>query len=269
MKSNLNSRIALVQSDVEEMARILGGYWPALSGLARVLEELGELAELILKNDFSDEFAAELSDVLVITICVSNQFCAMLQTSELTDVSQSTVEALYLQLAADCGEFSRIVNAYEGSKKLKPTENPKTIEKQGSLIVYDILSIAQKIGFDVLAQAEATLEKVKKRDRNRFDTIYDPVSSENHNEYMELYPTDKKIWGMRKSNEVSLQDDLSLNEDTLKRFMKFGPIEAINKLVIKIPHSSYNISITGVYAEALHAKIDNGFVVLMRKNPHS
>lgn len=256
-----------VQEVVDETVRTLGGYWIPLSGLARVLEELGELGELILKEDFSDEFATELSDVMIIIICVANQYCARLDTSKIvkeSDISKLSLSDLYLKLAADCGEFARIINSYEGNKKLKPTEHPTTVEKQASLICFDITSIAKTRNLNLVEIVEKTMLKVRKRDKNRFDTLYDPSLSISHDEYILSIKPNAKIWGLRDSMHASLKDDLPNNDDTIARFLKFGKIEGINSLVIKIPTKKYSITNLGKYENLLHAKKQKGFVVLSK-----
>ena len=58
------------------------GYWPPLANLARLVEEVGELARLVnhrfgtkpKKPDESDqELAEELADVLFVILCMANE----------------------------------------------------------------------------------------------------------------------------------------------------------------------------------------------------
>lgn len=255
-----------LQTVVDETVRTLGGYWIPLSGLARVMEELGELGELILKKDFGDEFSTELSDVMIITICVANQYCARLGIPQAhqEDISRFSLEELYLSLAKDCGEFARIVNSYEGNKKLKPTEHPATIEKQAAEICFDIISIAEKMNLDIVQLVEKTMLKVRKRDKDRFDFLYDPSLSLSHDEYIQIMKPSNKVWGLRNSNHNSLTEDLIENEDTIIRFLKFGQIEKINELIIKISRDNYDTSNLGKYNNLLKARLQNNFVVITR-----
>lgn len=256
-----------LQNIVDETVRTLGGYWVPLSGLARVLEELGELGALILKKDYGDEFATELSDVMIITICVANQYCARLDTSEINDedtIPKLSLLQIYLKLAADCGEFARIVNSYEGNKKLKPTERPTTIEKQASIICSDVTSIAKMLDLNIEEIVEKTMLKVRKRDKNRFDTLYDPSLSLSHDEYIQTFNPKMKVWGLRDSQYASLNEDLTNNEDTITRFLKFGEIEGINALVLKTSGKNYTNAEVGKYKNSLKAKRQNDFVILSR-----
>jgi NTP pyrophosphatase (non-canonical NTP hydrolase) len=255
-----------LQKTIEETIRTLGGYWVPLSGLARVLEELGELGELILNNDFSSEFETELIDVLVITICVANQYCARLAyPDEVLSAKMSLMDTkdIYLSLARDCGEFARILNSYEGNKKLKPTENPTTVENQASKIVFDIFSLAGKYQIDIVNSVQKTMEKIKKRDAGRFDTLFDPVLAKSRDEYILKYHGNSKFWGLRDSIANNLVQDLENNQDALNRFLKFGKIEGIDFLVLKIDSKDYNYSLdNSKYQELVELEKQQEFVLI-------
>ena len=64
------------------ISRFEEGYWPPLANLARLMEEVGELARLVnhrfgtkpKKPDESDqELAEELADVLFVILCMANE----------------------------------------------------------------------------------------------------------------------------------------------------------------------------------------------------
>ena len=257
--------IKYLQNIVDETVRTLGGYWMPLSGLARVLEELGELGECMLKKDYGDTFQTELSDVLVIILCIGNQYCAKLDISTLEKQKNVSLEELYIKLVADCGEFARIVNSYEGNKKLKPTENPTTVEKQASIICLDIILIAQKRNLNITQLVKTTMLKVAKRDINRFDILYDPSHSLTHDEYIKSTKSNYKVWGLRESKGNTLEEDLQNNNDTITRFLKFGQVEGIDMLVIKIPHKEYHLENLGQYKHMLKTHIQKDFIVFTKK----
>src|SRR5450830_1765616 len=74
------SEIGRIQNKVQDTVVSLGGYWRPLSALARVLEEVGEIGELLACNGAVPlgAVAAELADVFVISTCLANQYCARL-----------------------------------------------------------------------------------------------------------------------------------------------------------------------------------------------
>lgn len=264
MKSINNLPLTITQKNVDVMAKALGGYWPPLSAIARVLEELGELGDLILKKQYDEDFANELSDVVVITLCIANQYCSIIRFSKQpASKEELNIESLYFKLVSDCGELARIINAYEGSKKLKPQENPKTVEKQTSLIFTDLLKIAVLNKIDLLSVVDNTLTKVTKRDIKRFDTIYDPVSTSSHEDYITVFSSKVKVWGLRESLGRSLVEDLDCNADTVKRFLKFGEIEGIKKLVFRLPNGNYN-KVLGDYEKVLNVVTNKDFAVITK-----
>lgn len=67
-----------------------GGYWAPLSNLARLTEEVGELARVLnhefgekrkRKDEAPQEIAAELGDVLWVIICLANSLDIDLETA--------------------------------------------------------------------------------------------------------------------------------------------------------------------------------------------
>jgi NTP pyrophosphatase (non-canonical NTP hydrolase) len=251
-----NNDIIHIQKVIDDTIRTLGGYWSPLSGLARVLEELGELGEIILKKDLGEEF----------TVCVANQYSARLSLNFNPDVKGSrTLQEHYLSLMSKSGELARILNSYEGNKKLKKDEHPNTVEKQVSLICSDIISIANSLDIDLIKSTEQKMLTIRKRDKDRFDTLYDPTLSRSHDEYISINKTDTKVWGLRDSAFNSLKEDLLNNADVIRRFLKFGAIERIDSLVIKVDKNNYEFQDLGEYNNDLLGQLENNFVILRRK----
>jgi len=70
------------QSDVDDwVGRVGGGYWPPHDNLARIVEEVGELARLInhqygpkpkKPDEAEQELGEELADILFALICLAN-----------------------------------------------------------------------------------------------------------------------------------------------------------------------------------------------------
>jgi NTP pyrophosphatase (non-canonical NTP hydrolase) len=256
--------IFALQEKVDLTIRTLGGYWSPLSGLARVLEELGELGEIILKKQFDDEFSMELSDVFIITLCLANQYCARIERIADIPFLELTVQETYFRLVADCGELARIVNSYEGNKKLKPLEHPTTVEKQVLSVCRAIIALAKKMDLEIVTVVDATLLKVRKRDLGRFDILYDPSLSSSRDEYIRLIHPSEKVWGLRDSKQTSLEQDLIMNRDTISRFLKFGQIEQISSLVMKLPEGEYDVSNLGEFLGRIAVSTVSSFLVISR-----
>ena len=65
------------QRQVHAMIQNVGGYWRPVNAVARLLEELGELGELLISADLDsngDQLSDEFADLWIISACLANQF---------------------------------------------------------------------------------------------------------------------------------------------------------------------------------------------------
>ena len=78
------------QEIVDQWIQEVGGYWPPLSNLARVAEEVGELARLLnhleghkpkKATEAEQELGMEICDVIFALICLANSQGIDLETS--------------------------------------------------------------------------------------------------------------------------------------------------------------------------------------------
>jgi NTP pyrophosphatase (non-canonical NTP hydrolase) len=67
-----------IQQKIDQMIIHLGGYWRPLSGLARLLEEVGEVGGALYDEDEA-ALVEELLDVFVISTCLANQYAIELE----------------------------------------------------------------------------------------------------------------------------------------------------------------------------------------------
>jgi len=92
----MNKELSLkeFQQQIEEWILNHGGYWPPLSMLSAIIEEVGELAKEINHlegfkpkklDDVKLNIGEELADVIFATICVANYYKVNMN-SELTKV---------------------------------------------------------------------------------------------------------------------------------------------------------------------------------------
>ena len=77
------------------------GYWPPLANLARLMEEVGELARLVnhqfgtkpkKPDESQQEMAEELADVLFVILCMANE-----QEIDLDEAFDSVMEKYHLR----------------------------------------------------------------------------------------------------------------------------------------------------------------------------
>jgi NTP pyrophosphatase (non-canonical NTP hydrolase) len=66
------------QAEVDELIKRMGGYWSPFEMLAALVEEVGELADVLLAlegvkgNSTTDRLREELGDVLFALACIAN-----------------------------------------------------------------------------------------------------------------------------------------------------------------------------------------------------
>ena len=90
------------QRSVEEwISQFEEGYWPPLANLARLMEEVGELARLVnhrfgtkpkKPDEGKQEMAEELADVLFVILCLANE-----QRIDLDEAFERVMEKYHLR----------------------------------------------------------------------------------------------------------------------------------------------------------------------------
>lgn len=90
-----------------------GGYWRPLAAVARLLEELGELLEL-LEEGPAAELGGELADLWIITTALADQFLAEVPEPGTARSGSTETDGARLVIAA--GPIARVVNHYDGPK---------------------------------------------------------------------------------------------------------------------------------------------------------
>ncbi len=129
---------------VRETMIAAGGYWRPLAAVARLLEELGELSELLFVGEEpAGGIAGELADLWIITTALADQFLAEVDEPG----SGSEAEADFAVLVAAAGPIARVVNHYDGPKVPREGEPMPTL--QGSIA-----------GFHMALQAFAAARRV-------------------------------------------------------------------------------------------------------------
>jgi hypothetical protein len=98
---------------VRETMVAAGGYWRPLAAVARLLEELGELLEL-LGDGPATELGGELADLWIITTALADQFLAEVPEPGSDASDDEKPDGARLIVAA--GPIARIVNHYDGPK---------------------------------------------------------------------------------------------------------------------------------------------------------
>ncbi len=120
------------QTEVRRTMLEAGGYWRPLAAVARLLEELGELLELLQEvRPDTEELAGELADLWIITTALADQFLIEVGEPGASPAQAGTASSSALVIAA--GVIARIVNYYDGPKTPRAAgELPSLAEAIGS-----------------------------------------------------------------------------------------------------------------------------------------
>lgn len=173
--------ISLRQARVHAMIQSVGGYWRPINGLARLLEELGELSELVEKRRFEEaaevhgELAEEIADIWIISACTANQFNIDLHRQKIPDAPpRSGLTPLF----ARAGWIARLLNYYDGPKTPRSVAGWPSLGEAIASFHATLEGLAEEHGVDVGSAVDAKVRKTPERDAGRFPRSFDPSTSE-------------------------------------------------------------------------------------------
>ncbi len=182
---------AETQRLVRETMLAAGGYWRPLAAVARLLEELGELSELLETGTEGEELAGELADLWIITTALADQFLAEVEEP---GTGSEAIADLGMLLAA-AGPIARVVNHYDGPKVPRAGEPMPTL--QGSITGFHmaLLAFAGARRIDLAGAVRAKIAHIHARgDIERFAREgFDPSSAP----VLGARPADapSRVWG--------------------------------------------------------------------------
>jgi YqcI/YcgG family len=157
----------------------VGGYWPPLAAVARLLEEIGELVEALSDaHPDVDAVGAELSDIWIISTCIANQFTVRIEV----DIAAWDSEGINVRRALDrvimsSGSLARIVNYYGGPKAPRNPDDLSSLQLVITHLQEAIRDTAVCLSLDLNNTIRQTLAQSISRDRQRFDPSFDPSTA--------------------------------------------------------------------------------------------
>jgi hypothetical protein len=158
-----------------------GGYWRPLAAVARLLEELGELSELLERRDPDPdpaELGGELADLWIITTALADQFLAEVpEPSAGPPAREPGGAAVALVIAA--GQIARVVNHYDGPKTPREGAEMPSLSAAVSGFQVALGALASALGIDLGAAVEAKIAAIHRRgDMRRFaHGAFDPSTA--------------------------------------------------------------------------------------------
>lgn len=155
---------------VHDLIECGGGYWEGLAAIARLLEELGELAYEI--NIGSTAVAAEAADVLTVVISLCIQY--RIDPSRPVPTVETDISSSFQRLVQNCACLARVINHVEGHKPAKAGERFHGIHDRVSMIPVLLGRICSLCDLDLYKTAEAEIMYKTRRDEGRFQVRTDP-----------------------------------------------------------------------------------------------
>jgi hypothetical protein len=159
---------------MQELVRVTmlraGGYWRPLAAVARLLEELGELVELLDGAEPSTaSLASELADLWIITTALADQFLGIVAepTTHTDAVQQYGVSAGQAIVAA--AEIARVVNYYDGPKTPRSPEGFPSLRDAIPRFHEALGALAGSLEIDLAAAVAEKIEVIHGRDMTRFE----------------------------------------------------------------------------------------------------
>jgi NTP pyrophosphatase (non-canonical NTP hydrolase) len=229
------------QERVRETIGRLGGYWRPLAGVARLLEELGELADEDLRaSEPAQQLSAELADLWIITTALADQFLA--------DVSEPGIAAnagqpSLTRLIAAAGHIARVANYYDGPKLPRDARQLPSLESAVAGFHRELSLYARTRGIDLNTAVHDKLSVIAIGDSGRFAHTYnDPSTEPCIDEFRALGigppgwdPAKARLWGARASSSISAEICAARLTGSLRAFARAAPRERLDGYVIRGP----------------------------------
>ena len=235
---------------VRETMIAAGGYWRPLAAVARLLEELGELSELLETSTEGEELAGELADLWIITTALADQFLAEVEEP---GTGSEAIADLGMLLAA-AGPIARVVNHYDGPKVPRAGEPMPTL--QGSITGFHmaLLAFAGARRIDLAGAVRAKVAHIHARgDIERFPRQgFDPSSAP----VLEARPgvAPARLWGAPEpeSGEPAPRH-AARARGSLEMFAKAARAEQLEGILLALPPAGEDS-----WLDAFVAELDPG-----------
>ncbi|WP_114570223.1 MazG nucleotide pyrophosphohydrolase domain-containing protein [Exiguobacterium flavidum] len=225
-----------LQRKIDATIRTLGGYFRPLSGLARLMEEIGEVGEALETKD-EQLLKDELVDVLMISTCLANQYRARLGFlhESLGTFSDEEAPSFY-RIVHEAGQVARTMNGYEGDKPPKPDDEIVPIGLSLARLQRELFRFARQLGLDLMVEIDQTNAKNVARDKERFALTRDPITEETIDHFKSATGSEELLWGAPVyESDRTLEENVRLALPSLRRFLRCAQVEGIDGFVLEAP----------------------------------
>lgn len=237
---------------------LVGSYWRPLAAVARLLEELSELAEL--DRDHSG-YASELADLWIITTALSDQFLGAVAEPG-SHLPHRQPSDLLGSLVTAAGRIARIVNYYDGPKTPRTFDGWMSLGEAVADFHRALDQAAYTCGVDLAKAVDTKLDAIPAIDTGRFSAYgHDPSIAAS----LELFRTTvisgagfdvgrARMWG---APEWSSNSELSIQAIVadLTSFTKAAAWERLDAYVICFPAQFSSVTVLDEWLKHLLLEI--------------
>jgi NTP pyrophosphatase (non-canonical NTP hydrolase) len=224
-----------------------GGYWRPLAAVARLLEELGELTELLEEEPPPrEELASELADLWIITTALADQFLAAV--AEPGTGAEEGGETTGRALVAAAGPIARVVNHYDGPKTPRAGAELPSL-KEAIVAFHRVLGgLSGSLGVDLNEAVRQKIEAIHRRgDMERFGRgTFDPSTADclaRYSDAIARAPADARsqvpplwrLWGAPDWTGSSVAENVTGTAPWLLSFTKAAARERLEGFLIAGP----------------------------------
>ncbi|MFI5009601.1 MAG: hypothetical protein ACHQDY_04930 [Solirubrobacterales bacterium] len=147
----------------------VGGYWRPLAAVARLLEELGELAEILVSpTPDAGGLAEELADLWIITTALADQFLGDVAEPDSHPRRTPPSHDLFAELLAAAGLIARIVNYYDGPKTPRSLDGWVSLSDAVAEFHRVLADVAHAHDVDLATAVNSKLAAIPTLDAGRF-----------------------------------------------------------------------------------------------------
>lgn len=227
---------------VRETMLAAGGYWRPLAAVARLLEELGEVAELLATHaPPADELAGELADLWIITTALADQYLADVPepcsaqggpaSASASASGSASGSPSPLALIAAAGAIARVVNHYDGPKTPRTGARMPSLAGAVAAFHVELRALAGALRLDLATAVTGKLRAIGDRgDLSRFERSgHDPSTAAVLDRYRAALGAraPQRLWGGPDWGEQT--------EECVDAFAKAAAAEGLEALVLAGP----------------------------------
>lgn len=250
MDADAQSPLSVRQRRVHAAIQSVGGYWRPISGVARLLEELGELAEQFgSENTRPDRrrLSEELADLWIISTCTANQFNINLEDHKSNVLSGTPATHSFNDVVSHAGRIARIVNYYDGPKTPRSLDAwPSSLGPAIAALHTALYRLATEYDVALDEAIDEKIARIPSIDGGRFEQSYDPSTADSLHRFEAVrsttacpYANEARLWGApRWEPRWSLSRNVDLMLPYLISFTKAAAPERLDGFVIAIDESS-------------------------------